>query len=320
MAKVFLSYKMEDREVAQRIQRELELLGHTIRVDTNSVVVGSEWRDSLMRSLMDSDAVVVLVTERSIQSPFVVSEIGAARAFGQTPKKMALLPIIFGSMPIPPVIQDLYVIRVANPTDPLKVPASDIDRALKAHAAQIEDRRSASPRVFISHRHKDEEIAAALVDVIQAAFIVDRSDIRCTSVRPFKLPGGERTPDRLREELKNAQVVIGIVTPDTKDSSYVLFELGGAWAQKILTFPMLARGGSMADLPDPIRDINPMSLEDARDCQQFLDDLEDQTTLSRKSGVGGDIADKVGKLVAAAKVKNDPTRANKAGSRQGKGR
>lgn len=87
MAKIFLSYKMEDQATAQRLQRELETLGHTIRLDTNTVVVGSEWRDSLMRALMDSDAVVVLVTERSIQSPFVVSEIGAARAFGQTSKK-----------------------------------------------------------------------------------------------------------------------------------------------------------------------------------------------------------------------------------------
>ena len=46
MAKIFLSYKMEDRETAQRLQHELEGLGHSIRLDANSVVIGSEWRDS----------------------------------------------------------------------------------------------------------------------------------------------------------------------------------------------------------------------------------------------------------------------------------
>jgi TIR domain len=101
MATLFLSYKLEDRELAERFQGELETLGHTIRVDTNAVLVGSGWRDSLMRALMESDAVVALITERSLRSPFVISEIGAARALSQTGKKTALLPVIIGDMPIP---------------------------------------------------------------------------------------------------------------------------------------------------------------------------------------------------------------------------
>ena len=54
METLFLSYKLEDRDVAAMLQGELESLGHTIRIDTNAVVVGSGWRDSLMRALMDS--------------------------------------------------------------------------------------------------------------------------------------------------------------------------------------------------------------------------------------------------------------------------
>lgn len=262
MATLFLSYKLEDRELAERLQSELESLGHTIRVDTNAILVGSGWRDSLMRALMESDAVVALITERSLQSPFVISEIGAARALGQTGRKMALLPVIIGDMPIPQFIQDLYAIRVRDPDlKSLRLPASDIDKAVRAHLAQIED-TGGGPKLFVSHRHKDEEIVGALVDVLRSAFVVDQADIRCTSVRPYRLPVGERTPDRLKRELKGAQAVIGILTPDTRESSYVLFELGGAWAQNILTCPMLASGASITDIPDPIRDINPLSLED----------------------------------------------------------
>lgn len=301
MATLFLSYKLEDRELAERLQSELESLGHTIRVDTNAILVGSGWRDSLMRALMESDAVVALITERSLQSPFVISEIGAARALGQTGRKMALLPVIIGDMPIPQFIQDLYAIRVRDPDlKSLRLPASDIDKAVRAHLAQIED-TGGGPKLFVSHRHKDEEIVGALVDVLRSAFVVDQADIRCTSVRPHRLPVGERTPDRLKRELKGAQAVIGILTPDTRESSYVLFELGGAWAQNILTCPMLASGASITDIPDPIRDINPLSLEDERDCQQFLDDLEDATTLKRQSRVGGDVAERIRKLVEAAK-------------------
>jgi hypothetical protein len=137
MATLFLSYKLEDRELAERLQGELETLGHTIRVDTNAVLVGSGWRDSLMRALMESDALVALITDRSLQSPFVISEIGAARALSQTEKKMALLPVIIGDMPIPQFIQDLYAIRVREigPKD-LRLPASDIDkrRPAETHA------------------------------------------------------------------------------------------------------------------------------------------------------------------------------------------
>ena len=304
MATLFLSYKLEDREMAHELQKELESLGHTIRIDTNALLSGSGWRNELMRALMESDAVVTLITERSIQSPFVVSEIGAARAFGQTERKMALFPVIFGDMPIPEFIQDLYVIRVRDTTPTsLALPASDIDKAVKAHLFQLEDKGGGAPKLFISHRHKDQEIVSALVDVLRSAFVIDKSDIRCTSVRPYRLPIGERTPDRLKRELKSAQAVIGILTPDTKESSYVLFELGGAWAQNILTCPMLARGGSMSDIPDPIRDINPLSLEDERDCQQFLDDLEDATTLKRQPGVGSDVAERIQKLVNLARKK-----------------
>jgi TIR domain len=206
MAILFLSYKLEDRKLAERLQAELKTLGHTIRVDTNAVLFGSGWRDSLMRALMESDAVVALITDRSLQSPFVISEIGAARALSQTAKKTVLVPVIVGNMPVPQFIQDLYAIRVPeNGPKDLRLPASDIDKAVRAHLAQIEDTRSSVPRLFISHRHKDEQVVSALVDVLRSAFVVTQADIRCTSVRPYRLPVGERTPDRLKRELKDAQ-------------------------------------------------------------------------------------------------------------------
>ena len=68
----------------------------------------------------------------------------------------------------------------------------------------------------------------------------------------------------------------------------------------------LARGGSQAHLPDPIRHINPLSLEDEADCQQFLDDLEDATTLQRTTGAGSDVAERIKRLINQAK--HDPTK------------
>jgi TIR domain len=98
------------------------------------------------------------------------------------------------------------------------------------------------PRIFISHRHKDEDVGKVLVNLLEAAFHIEKGDIRCTSVQPYRLPAGARTPDRLRVEIRHAGVVLGILTPDTKESSYVLFELGASWGQNIPCFPSLRRG------------------------------------------------------------------------------
>ena len=301
MAVVFLSYKIEDRELATRIGDEIKAAGHTVRIDTDALVVGSSWRDTLMRALMESDAVVAILTSRALQSQFVLAEIGAARAFGQTDKKMALFPILVGDIEIPPFIQDLFVFRLRNvDTESIRIACQDINRAVDHHVVQREEKRGSTPRLFISHRHKDEAVARALVAVLQAAFDIAKPDIRCTSVRPYRLPVGERTPDRLRAELRSAEAVLGLIAPDTNESSYVLFELGAAWSHGILTCPLLIRTATSTNIPDPIRDLNPLALTDQRDCHQLLDDLEDATSLNRKQGVGGDVQDKVQTLADAS--------------------
>jgi hypothetical protein len=302
VATVFISYKLEDRKLATAVSDKLQAAGHTIRIDTTALVVGSSWRDTLMKALMDSDALVAILTPRSLQSQFVIAEVGAARAFGQTEKRMALFPLLVGDVEIPPFIQDLYVFRMRNPDTDLALACQDLDRAISQHVRPRDERLTESPRLFVSHRHKDEAIARALVTTLQSAFDITRADIRCTSVQPFRLPVGERTPDRLRTELRRAEAVLGIIAPDTVDSSYVLFELGAAWSNGLLTCPLLVRGATGINIPDPIRDLNPLVLSDRRDCQQLLDDLADATSLKRKERVGGQVQEKIETLIEAANV------------------
>jgi len=158
------------------------------------------------------------------------------------------------------------------------------------------------PKIFISHRHKDENIVRALVDCIKLYFQIDRQDIRCTSVRPYRLPVGENTSDRLRDEISDAEVVLGILTTDTLASSYVAFELGSAWGQRVWTCPLLARGADHTHIPDPIRGLSALYLSNPGDCFQLLNDLEGFTSLiKRKELDDGELSDKINKLVEAAK-------------------
>jgi hypothetical protein len=153
------------------------------------------------------------------------------------------------------------------------------------------------PKIFISHRHKDKDVADALLDLFQAAFRVEKGDIRCTSVQPFTLRTGDPAADELRADIGAANVVLGILTPDTKQSSYVMFELGAAWGQNIRCFPLLAKGATITDIPAPIRDWHSLQLAEKGDCRQLINDIADVAGLRRLKGFESKIDDKIDGLL-----------------------
>src|ERR1700724_668990 len=279
MAIIFLSHKVEDNDLAIKLSTALETKEHKVRMDTKELVAGDDWRKVLFEALRSSDAAMPLLSPLSLRSQFVAAEVGAARAFSES-KGMLLLPILVEDVGIPPFVQDLFCVSLrGREAADIERTADEIDHAITTHIARL---RGKYPPIFVSHRHKDEPLARALVALIAAAFGLAKGDIRCTSVRPYKLPAGERTADRLQKEIRRAKAVLGIVTPDTQESSYVLFELGAAWGQGVLTFPLLAKGSTMADIPSPISDRHPLNLADSGDCTQLLEDLADVTGFPNK--------------------------------------
>jgi hypothetical protein len=269
---VFLSYKNEEDALAGALQQKLQAFDHDVRLDKNTVAAGQNWRERLFDELSTSDAQVALLTEAALGSQFILAEIGTARAF-QKLKGTLIIPVLVESRGIPEFIKDLNAIILPDRTEgELDRAAIRIDEAIRAHVKQLRGRYRP---IFISHRHKDVQLVRALTTLLRKALDLEPEDIRCTSVHPYKLRVGQRTPDRLREEISRAKAVIGVLTPDTKDSSYVLFELGAAWGQDVLTFPLLAKGATQANIPSPISDRHPLTLTDPDECRQLLDDLAD---------------------------------------------
>ena len=79
--------------------------------------------------------------------------------------------------------------------------------------------------IFISHSACDKELAARLINLIRSALNLPSEAIRCTSVEGYQLPAGIPTNERLRQEIHESHVLIGIITPSAVTSTYVLFEL-----------------------------------------------------------------------------------------------
>ncbi len=115
--------------------------------------------------------------------------------------------------------------------------------------SRSKDRRFATHNrpvlVFISHSTTDARFARSLVRLLRAALGLTPDQIRCTSVDGYNLPGGANVEETLRREVNECTVLIGVVTPASMKSSYVLFELGARWGRGADMVPLLARAGRL---------------------------------------------------------------------------
>lgn len=113
MAKIYISYQHTDSNVVRIISNELQKRGHNILIDENILKIGQDWRKVLLDSLREADGVLVLISENSLRSDYVISEIGTARAYvAESSNSKFLIPIIYGDIPIPSIINDLQCIRL----------------------------------------------------------------------------------------------------------------------------------------------------------------------------------------------------------------
>jgi hypothetical protein len=113
MAKIYISSYHADTEIVRRISEELQNRGHEILFDNTVLKVGHDWRKVLLESLKDADGVLVFITENSLKSNYVVSEIGTARAYvAESDNRKFIIPVIYRDIPIPNFISDLFCIRL----------------------------------------------------------------------------------------------------------------------------------------------------------------------------------------------------------------
>ena len=116
-----------------------------------------------------------------------------------------------------------------------------------------------SIRLFISHSSKDSLFVQSLIDLIRAALNLESSQIRCTSIDGYRLPGGANTSEQLKQEVHHADTFIGIISAHSINSVYVVFELGARWGANRSLIPLIAPGTNTDILKGPLKEINALS-------------------------------------------------------------
>ena len=90
MAKIFLSYAREDAAAAKQLAEAITHAGHQVWWD-RQIEGGSRFSTEIDRELKASDAVVVIWSKASIESPWVQDEAAEGRDSGR------LVPVIYGA-------------------------------------------------------------------------------------------------------------------------------------------------------------------------------------------------------------------------------
>lgn len=155
--------------------------------------------------------------------------------------------------------------RIKKSGDPLTL------ESIRLALSQERD-RGIGMKVFISHNSKDEELAKNLVNLLQKSLRLESSDIRCSSVDGYRLEGGVAIDETLRIEVHEAELVIGLITPNSLKSLYVAFELGARWGIKKPMIPLLAAGVTSEHLDGPLAGITALYCDNESQVFQLLEE------------------------------------------------
>jgi hypothetical protein len=156
--------------------------------------------------------------------------------------------------------------------------------------------------VFVSHSSKDKRLAAALVDLLRTAVGLTEKEIRCTSVDGYRFEVGAETDAQLKKEVKGSKVFIGLITPASIQSAYVLFELGARWGADLHLAPILASGADSDFLRGPLRGLNALNATSEAEMHQLISDIVSR--LGRQSASPAVYGNMLKAFVAAASLES----------------
>lgn len=136
--------------------------------------------------------------------------------------------------------------------------------------------------IFISHSSRDRDLVRLFVRALEESLIIPDKAIRCSSLPGYRLRAGGQSSEILRAELAEAKVIIGILTPNSLESGWVMFELGAGWGGRKNVVPVIA-GVEYDDLPGPLKEINASDSADRGELEQMLEEISQVTGFPERS-------------------------------------
>lgn len=114
MAKIQFSYSLEDAKLVDKLAYYLKEAGHNIFVAHSEILPGKILADEIFNNLKSTDFLIVVITENSLKSNWVMSELSQAMGYYKEKKRPIVIPIVFDEEPIPDILKTHLVIRASR--------------------------------------------------------------------------------------------------------------------------------------------------------------------------------------------------------------
>ena len=141
-------------------------------------------------------------------------------------------------------------------------------------------------QIFISHSSNDLEIAKVLIDLLQKSLNLRSDEIRCTSLDGYRMRAGAPIDETLRSEVHDFALLIGLITPSSINSAYVIFELGARWGAEKPLIPLLASGITPEHLEGPLKGINALDARKDGQVHQLIEEASRQLNRNANNASG----------------------------------
>jgi hypothetical protein len=139
-----------------------------------------------------------------------------------------------------------------------------------------------SYEVFISHHHSDEELAEAVKRCVAKTLGLDQKRICCIGQR-YPLRMTEKSFNQITDALREAKVVIALMTPNSLYAPWIWFEAGGGhFHDKKHVLIATAQGITLACLPAPLHLLEFTALDQPGSMKKLCEALAEALSLEWK--------------------------------------
>jgi len=125
--------------------------------------------------------------------------------------------------------------------------------------------------IFLSHIHEEQELAHALKNAIESAFL-DAVRVFVSSHEQDVRVGDEWFKE-IEASLRESEAVILLLSPQSVKRPWVNFEAGAAWFLDRRVIPICSRGLSINDLPPPFSKRQAISIASEEDRDTLIEDI-----------------------------------------------
>jgi hypothetical protein len=151
----------------------------------------------------------------------------------------------------------------------------ELHKALKPDLAESRS-ESRTNRIFLSHAAKDQEIAICLKKVIEGA--IPGSDVFVSSDTEDLRPGDEWVK-RIRENLREANLLLLLASERGLTRPWVWYETGSAWSREIRMIPCCLGRVRKSGLSAPFSSYQALNVDEAVDFKNLLTEISRELDL-----------------------------------------